>query len=87
MIISSDQARSFFQVVADILPDDQVDKIKQMFHMMDTDQNGDLSFQELKDGLNKFGHYVPDPDVKLLMDAVSFHSASARVFSLSTDVF
>ncbi|KAJ6733875.1 SERINE/THREONINE-PROTEIN KINASE [Salix koriyanagi] len=56
-------------VVADILPDDQVDKIKQMFHMMDTDQNGDLSFQELKDGLNKFGHYVPDPDVKLLMDA------------------
>ncbi|KAJ6377797.1 hypothetical protein OIU78_028090 [Salix suchowensis] len=57
------------RVVADILPDDQVDKIKQMFHMMDTDQNGDLSFQELKDGLNKFGHYVPDPDVKLLMDA------------------
>lgn len=57
------------RVVADSLPDEQVDKIKQMFHMMDTDHNGDLSFQELKDGLNKFGHSVPDPDVKLLMDA------------------
>ncbi|KAJ6908571.1 hypothetical protein NC651_018847 [Populus alba x Populus x berolinensis] len=71
------------RVVADSLPDEQVDKIKQMFHMMDTDHNGDLSFQELKDGLNKFGHSVPDPDVKLLMDAVSYHSASACVFSFN----
>ncbi|KAK6122894.1 hypothetical protein DH2020_043360 [Rehmannia glutinosa] len=38
------------RVVADNLPDDQVHGIKQMFHMMDTDKNGNLNFQELKDG-------------------------------------
>ncbi|KAL3583168.1 hypothetical protein D5086_014229 [Populus alba] len=71
------------RVVADSLPDEQVDKIKQMFHMMDTDHNGDLSFQELKDGLNKFGHSVPDPDVKLLMDAADADGNG----SLSCDEF
>ncbi|GER40675.1 calcium-dependent protein kinase, partial [Striga asiatica] len=38
-------------VVADNLPDEQVDGIKEMFNMMDTDKNGNLNFQELKDGL------------------------------------
>ncbi|CAK7322592.1 unnamed protein product [Dovyalis caffra] len=56
-------------VVADSLPDEQVDVIKQLFDMMDTDHNGNLSFEELKDGLNKFGYSIPDPDVKLLIDA------------------
>nr|XP_027115761.1 calcium-dependent protein kinase 24-like [Coffea arabica] len=57
------------RVVADYLPDDEVHGIKQMFYSMDTDQNGSLSFEELKDGLNKFGQDVADPDVELLIDA------------------
>ncbi|KAL2506312.1 Calcium-dependent protein kinase 24 [Abeliophyllum distichum] len=57
------------RVVADNLPDEQLDGIKQMFQMMDTDKNGNLSFQELKDGLNMIGHSVPDPDVQMLLDA------------------
>ncbi|KAI3459755.1 hypothetical protein Pfo_016418 [Paulownia fortunei] len=56
-------------VVADNLPDDQVHGIKQMFHMMDTDKNGNLNFEELKDGLYMFGQPVPDHDVQLLLDA------------------
>lgn len=63
-----------FQVVADNLPNEQIDCIKQVFQMMDTDKNGDLSFEELKNGLHKIGHPVPDPDVKMLLDAVSFLS-------------
>lgn len=58
-------------MVADNLPDDQVDGIKKMFHLMDTDKNGNLSFQELKDGLNMIGHSIPDADVQMLLDAVS----------------
>ena len=45
---------------------------------MDTDQNGSLSFEELKDGLNKFGQDVADPDVELLIDAVSILSQMKR---------
>lgn len=39
--------------------------------MMDTDKNGNLSFEELKNGLNKFVQPLGDPDVQLLLDAVS----------------
>lgn len=43
-----------------------------MFYMMDSDKNGNLSFQELKDGLHMMGQSVADPEVQLLMDAVSY---------------
>lgn len=59
-------------MVADNLPDEQMDGIRQIFNMMDTDNNGDLTFEELRDGLLKIGHHVTDPDVQMLIDAVSF---------------
>lgn len=40
-----------------------------MFQTMDTDKNGHLTFEELRDGLQKIGQVVPDGDVKMLMDA------------------
>lgn len=55
------------------LPDDQVKGIKQMFLMMDTDKNGNLNFQELKDGLRMIGQPIPDNDVQLLLEAVSIY--------------
>ncbi|XP_012838274.1 PREDICTED: calcium-dependent protein kinase 24-like [Erythranthe guttata] len=61
--------KKVLRVVADNLPDDQVDGIKQMFQMMDTDKNGNLNFQELKDGLYMIGQPVADHDVQLLLDA------------------
>ncbi|KAJ8774864.1 hypothetical protein K2173_018123 [Erythroxylum novogranatense] len=57
------------RVVADNLSDEQMCQIKQMFNELDTDDNGGLSFEELKDGLHKFGHSIPDPEVQMLMDA------------------
>lgn len=59
-------------MVADNLPDEQIEGIRQIFNMMDTDINGDLTFEELRDGLLKIGHQVTDPDVHMLIDAVSF---------------
>lgn len=61
--------KKVLRVVADVLPDDQVDKIRSVFNMMDTDKNGSLSFDELKDGLKVIGQTIPDTDVKLLMEA------------------
>ncbi|XP_012066379.1 calcium-dependent protein kinase 24 [Jatropha curcas] len=57
------------RVVADNLPNEQLEGIKQMFNMMDTDCNGHLSFEELKDGLQKIGHFLPDLEVRMLLDA------------------
>ncbi|XVF29275.1 hypothetical protein REPUB_Repub15cG0106800 [Reevesia pubescens] len=61
--------KKVLRVVADILPNEQIDSIIEMFRMMDTDENGDLSFEELRDGLQKIGLSVSDPDVQMLMDA------------------
>ncbi|GLT66246.1 hypothetical protein SLA2020_386210 [Shorea laevis] len=61
--------KKVLRVVAENLPDEQIYGIKQTFDMMDTDKNGNLSFEELKEGLHMIGHPVGDPDVQLLMNA------------------
>ncbi|MBA0555366.1 hypothetical protein Golob_025549, partial [Gossypium lobatum] len=61
--------KKVLRVVADNLPNEQIDVIIEMFNMMDTDENGYLSFEELRDGLQKIGHSVGDPDVRMLMEA------------------
>ncbi|KAK5841178.1 calcium-dependent protein kinase 24 [Gossypium arboreum] len=61
--------KKVLRVVADNLPNEQIDVIIEMFNMMDTDENGYLSFEELRDGLQKMGHSVGDPDVRMLMEA------------------
>lgn len=58
--------------MADNLPVEQVDGIKEMFHMMDKDKNGNLSFEELRDGFSRIGHALPDPEVQMLLEAVSY---------------
>lgn len=59
------------QVVADSLPVEQINGIKKMFDMMDKDKNGNLTFEELRDGLSRIGHTLPDHDVQMLLEAVS----------------
>ncbi|XVE81146.1 hypothetical protein DITRI_Ditri15bG0039200 [Diplodiscus trichospermus] len=61
--------KKVLRVVADNLPNEEIDSIVEMFRMMDTDENGNLSFEELRDGLKKIGHSVADPDVQMLMYA------------------
>ncbi|KAH7685044.1 Non-specific serine/threonine protein kinase protein [Dioscorea alata] len=57
------------RVVVDHLPVEEVDGIKKMFSMMDTDKNGTLTFEELKEGLHIIGQPVPEPEVKMLLEA------------------
>lgn len=47
--------------------------IKDMFDKIDLNKDQMLSFDELKLGLHKLGHQMPDADVQILMDAVSNH--------------
>ncbi|XP_072965121.1 calcium-dependent protein kinase 29-like [Typha angustifolia] len=57
------------RVVAENLPVEEVANIKQIFDMMDTDKNGNLTFEELKEGLHIIGQPVPEPDIKMLLEA------------------
>ncbi|MQM14594.1 hypothetical protein Taro_047528, partial [Colocasia esculenta] len=59
------------RVVAEQLSVEEVAGIKEMFEMMDINKNGKITLEELKFGLHKLGQHIPDPDVKILMDAVS----------------
>lgn len=61
--------KKVLRVVADNLSEDQIEGIKQIFDMMDTDKNGSLTFEELRDGFHLIGQTVPDPDVQILIDA------------------
>lgn len=53
-----------------------------MFEKMDLNKDSMINFDELKLGLNKLGHQMPDADVQILMDAVSTH-----YFSLFRETF
>ncbi|TYJ37021.1 hypothetical protein E1A91_A05G347400v1 [Gossypium mustelinum] len=61
--------KEVLRVVADNLPNEQIDSITEMFHMMDKDEDGQLPLEELKDGLQKLGHSVDHPEVQMLMQA------------------
>ena len=50
---------------------EEVAGIKEGFHLMDTSKRGKINMDELKTGLHKLGHQIPEADVQILMDAVS----------------
>lgn len=60
------------QVIAEHLSLEEVEIIKDMFTLMDTDKNGRVTYEELKAGLQKVGSQLAEPEIKLLMDVVGF---------------
>lgn len=42
-----------------------------MFTLMDTDNNGKVTYEELKAGLQKVGSQLAEPEIKLLMEVVN----------------
>lgn len=59
------------QVMAEFLSIEEVAGIKEGFQLMDTSNNGKINLEELKIGLIKLGHQIPDADLQILMEAVS----------------
>lgn len=45
--------------------------LKEGFNLMDTDHKGKVNIDELRVGLHKLGHQVPDSDLQIMMEAVS----------------
>jgi calcium-dependent protein kinase len=60
------------QVIADHLSAEEVEDIKEMFKVMDTDNDGKVSYEELKSGIAKFGSHLAESEVQMLIEAVSY---------------
>lgn len=59
-----------WQVIAERLSEEEIGGLKELFKMIDTDNSGSITFEELKAGLKKVGSELMESDIKSLMDAV-----------------
>lgn len=57
------------QVIAELLSGEEVDRLKKMFNMMDTNQTGVISFEQFKNGLHKLGSQLAENEIQQLMEA------------------
>ena len=57
------------RVIAEHLSVEEVEVIRDMFALMDTDKDGRVTLQELKAGLKKVGSKLAEPEMELLMEA------------------
>ncbi|KAJ4760605.1 Calcium-dependent protein kinase [Rhynchospora pubera] len=57
------------KVIAEHLTIDEVADIKDLFDRLDVRHTGEITFDELKDGLRKAGHDIPNSDALVLMEA------------------
>eukprot|EP00262_Sarcandra_glabra_P016328 TRINITY_DN528_c0_g1_i1.p1 TRINITY_DN528_c0_g1~~TRINITY_DN528_c0_g1_i1.p1 ORF type:complete len:547 (-),score=74.56 TRINITY_DN528_c0_g1_i1:533-2173(-) len=57
------------RVIAEYLLVEEVEVIRDMFKLMDTDNNGKITFEELKAGLQKVGSQLAEPEMQLMMEA------------------
>lgn len=58
-------------MIAEHLSVEEVAGIKEGFRLMDTGNKGKIDINELRVGLHKLGHQIPDSDLAVLMEAVS----------------
>ncbi|XWS37427.1 hypothetical protein CRYUN_Cryun19dG0042000 [Craigia yunnanensis] len=56
------------RVIAEHLSVEEVEVIRDMFALMDTDNDGKVSYEELKAGLQKVGSQLAEPEIKMLME-------------------
>ena len=59
-------------MIAERLSEEEIAGLKEMFKMIDADNSGTITFDELKTGLRKLGSSLMDTEIQTLMDAVSY---------------
>ncbi|XP_052882915.1 calcium-dependent protein kinase SK5-like isoform X1 [Gossypium arboreum] len=58
------------RVIAERLSEEEIGGLKELFKMIDTDNSGTITYEELKDGLKRVGSELMESEIKDLMDAV-----------------
>ena len=61
------------QFIAESLSEEEIGGLKQLFKMIDTDNSGSITFEELKQGLKRVGSNLMESEIKDLMNAVEIH--------------
>ncbi|KAF3633558.1 Calcium-dependent protein kinase 7 [Capsicum annuum] len=62
--------RKALRVIADFLSNEEVEDLKEMFSKIDTDNDGIVSVEELKAGLQKVNSQLADSEIKMLIEAI-----------------
>ncbi|XP_065852385.1 calcium-dependent protein kinase 26 [Euphorbia lathyris] len=57
------------RVIAESLSEEEIAGLREMFKVMDTDNSGAITFDELKAGLRRYGSTMKDTEIRDLMDA------------------
>ncbi|XP_073151313.1 calcium-dependent protein kinase 26-like [Henckelia pumila] len=57
------------RVIAESLSEEEIAGLREMFKMIDTDNSGYITFEELKAGLKRFGANLNEPEIHNLMKA------------------
>ena len=70
-------------MIAEHLSVEEIEVIRDMFALMDTDNDGKVTFDELKTGLRKVGSQLAEPEMRLLMDVVSVLLLLCRLHTIT----
>ncbi|CAN4114470.1 unnamed protein product [Withania somnifera] len=57
------------RVIAESLSEEEIAGLKEMFRMIDSDNSGQITFEELQDGLKRFGSNMKESEIYDLMQA------------------
>nr|XP_043631692.1 calcium-dependent protein kinase 26-like [Erigeron canadensis] len=63
------------RVIASKLSEEEIGGLKQMFKMIDTDNSGCITFDELKDGLKRFGADLDESEIHDLMQSADIDNS------------
>ncbi|KAA8522635.1 hypothetical protein F0562_013004 [Nyssa sinensis] len=63
------------RVIAERLSEEEIGGLKELFKMLDTDNSGTITFDELKDGLRRVGSDLMESEIKDLMDAADIDNS------------
>ncbi|XVF07495.1 hypothetical protein REPUB_Repub06bG0143900 [Reevesia pubescens] len=64
-----------FRVIAQRLSQEEIAGLKEMFKMIDTDNSGQISYEELKAGLKNFGANLAESEFHALMQAADINNS------------
>ncbi|KAA8538629.1 hypothetical protein F0562_028177 [Nyssa sinensis] len=63
------------RVIAERLSEEEIGGLKQLFKMIDTDNSGTITFEELKVGLKRVGSELMEHEIKSLMNAADIDNS------------
>ncbi|EER98014.1 calcium-dependent protein kinase 17 [Sorghum bicolor] len=65
------------RVIAENLSEDEIAGLREMFKMLDTDNSGQITLEELKSGLKRIGANLKDSEITTLMEAADIDNSGS----------